>query len=62
MVCVKTSHTRCLRKLIMVEVSGHLSKPVNVINVFHGGKLILQTVTNICPKTWILLEYYQYFL
>ena len=34
----------------MAEVSRHISERLNVINVFHGVKLILYTVTGIYPK------------
>ena len=43
-------------KIIMTEVSGHMSELVNVINVFHDVNLVLYTVTNIHPKVGILLS------
>ena len=50
-----------LEKTIIAEVREHISECVNVINVFQGVHLILYAVTNIYPKTGILLECYQYF-
>ena len=40
----------------MAEVSGHISEHVNVINVFHAVISILYTLSNIHPKTEILLK------
>ena len=39
-----------------VEVSGHISVLVNVINVFHDVNSVLHTVTSIYPKVEILLK------
>ena len=33
-----------LEKILMVEASGHTSKRVNLVNVFHDVNLILYTV------------------
>ena len=46
----------------MVEVSGHLSEHVNIINVFPDVNSILCTVTNIYPKARILLKLFNVFL
>ena len=60
--CVWKHEMPCaLEKIIMAEVSGHISQHVNVINVFYGVNLILYMVTSIYPNAGILLECYQYF-
>ena len=51
-----------LEKIIMAEVSGHITKRVTIINVFHGLNLISYTITMIYPKVRILLDCYQKFL
>ena len=43
-------------KILMAEVSGHISVLVNVINVFHDVNSVLHTVTSIHPKVEILLK------
>ena len=45
-----------LEKIIMAEVSKHIIKHVNVINVLHDVNSILYTVTNIHPKAEIFLK------
>ena len=43
-------------KIIMAEVSGHISEHVNVINIFRDANFILHKLTNIHPKVGILLK------
>ena len=43
-------------KIIMAEVSEHISEHVNVINIFRDANSILQKITNIHPKVGILLK------
>ena len=45
-----------LQKIIIAEVSGHISKHVNIIKVFHDGNSKPKLVTNIHLKTRILLK------
>ena len=45
-----------LQETIIVEVSWHIRKHVNIISVFHDVKLVLYMVSNIYPKAGILLK------